>query len=173
MSKKNKLKKYDKVKSYSSDSDEMMRMLKVLGVVVLCLAAFYLVFAISTGEISFGKKDTKVNDEIQNIEILAGTTFSRIDSEYYVLMYDFSKGDSSIYSNIYDISGNVSSTKMYLVDLGKKFNSSYITDDKSKVNISDINNLKVVNGTMIKVQDGKGVSYSIGIDDIKKELTSN
>ena len=53
MSKKNKIKK---VNSYSSDSDEMMRMLKMLGIVVLILGTFYLIFAIVTGEISFGKK---------------------------------------------------------------------------------------------------------------------
>lgn len=169
MSKKNKEKK---VKSYSSDSDEMMRMLKVLAVVVCALAAFYFIFAIATGEISFGKKETKKNDEIQNVEILAGTTFTRSDSEYYVLMYDFSASDSSLYANIYDLNQNLTGVKMYLVDLNKKFNSSYVTEDKSKVNTTDIKSLKVVNGTLIKVSDGKAVSHAVGIDEIKNLLTS-
>ena len=32
-----------------------------------------------------------------------------------------------------------------------------------------INNLKVVNGTLIRVAGGKGLSYAVGIEDIKKE----
>lgn len=173
MSKKNKVKKINKVNSYSSDSDEMMRMLKVLGGVVLCLVVFYLIIAIATGEISFGKKDGKKVDEIQNVEILAGTTFERADSEYYVLMYDYSLSDATIYENLYDINSTSGGKKIYLVDLSKKFNSSYVETEKSKINISSIENLKVVNGTLIKVVDGKGVSYHVGEAEIKKELFNN
>lgn len=170
MSKRSKEKKIKKLNSYSSDSDEMMRMVKVLGGVLVCLGLFYLIFAIATGEISFGKKDEKKADEIQNQEILAGTIFSRVEADYYVLMYDFSRSDAIVYENIYDLSSYGVSEKVFLVDLGKKFNSSYVIEDKSKVNISDIKNLKVVNGTLVKVVGGKGSAYFVGEENIKKEL---
>jgi hypothetical protein len=168
MSKKNKVKK---VSNYSSDSEEMYRMLKVLAIVVIALVAFYFIFAISRGEISFGNKDEDKEVEIQNKEILAGNIFSKSESEYYVLMYDFSKNDSITYNNIYDLYNNYNgANKIYLVDLSRQFNSGYVVEDKSKVNVSSIDSLKVVNGTLIKVKEGKGVSYSVGIDDIKKTL---
>ena len=171
MSKKNKMKKMDKVKSYSSDSDEMASMLKILGLVVLTLGLFYLVFAIATGEISFGKKKTVYKEEIQNVEILAGNVFSRSDSEYYVLMYDFDASDSISYENVYNLFQSYYGTsKLYLVDLGNKFNSSYVVEDSNLVNVSSVDVLKVVNGTLIKIEDGKAVSHHVGLEEIKKNL---
>ena len=73
--KKKRLKRIDS--GISSENDEMMRMVKILIAVVLVLGAFYLAYAIFSGEISFGKKDDETTPaEIQNIEILAGSTFN-------------------------------------------------------------------------------------------------
>lgn len=161
--------KLNKVNGYSSDSDEMTRMLKVLGSVVLVLLAFYFIFAIVNGEISFGKK--KKETKIQNVEILAGNIYLKSESSYYVMMYDFSTSDSSVYSDIYSIyinSGNT--TRLYVVDLSKKFNSDYVTTDRSSVNVDSVESLKVMNGTLIKVEEGKGSLVAIGSDEIKKNL---
>lgn len=162
--------KVNKVKSYSSDSDEMMRMLKMIGFVVLVLGVFYLWFAIISGEISFGSKEKEV--EIQNVEILAGETFNRVDETYYVMMYNFDdKENAPKYSSIYSVYyANGGSEKIYVVDLSKKFNTGYITDSNSKVNITSIENLKVVDGTLIKVENGKGTLKVIGEEQIKKTL---
>ncbi|MBR1386624.1 MAG: hypothetical protein IJ568_07315 [Bacilli bacterium] len=166
-----KKKKVEKIKSYSSDSDEMMRMLKVLGGVVLTLVIFYLVFAIAKGEISFGKKEDKTTVEIQNIEIIAGNSFSRSEEEYYVMMYNFDNSNSIKYANLYELYSQYSNgTKLYLVDLSKKFNDKYITENESEVNIENISSLKVVDGTLIKVSNKTGVSSFIGYENIKKEL---
>ena len=166
MSKNNKIKK---VNSYSSDSDEVIRMLKVLGTVVVIMVAFYLIFAIVSGEISFGSKKKEV--EIQNIEILAGTTFSRKEDSYYVLMYDFDDSSAAIYSNIYNIyTSNYNANKLYVVNLEKDVNAKYLTEDPSLVNVSSIDSLKVVNGTLIKIENGVGVSKTIGVDEIKNVL---
>ena len=157
------------VSSYSSESEEMIRMLKVLGTVIIIFAAFYFVFAVMTGEISFKKSSKEV--EIQNVEILAGETFNRSQSSYYVLMYDFNSDDSVKLASFYDLyNGTNGTNKIYIVDLAKKFSSKYITDDKSKVNVSNIDNLKVMDPILIKVEDGKGVSYSLGVEDIEKAL---
>lgn len=165
--------KYKNVSNYSSDSDEMMRMLKFLGIVVLILGSFYLIFAIASGEISFGSK--KKSTKIQNIEILAGNTFTRSDSSYYVLMYDFDADDSVNYSNLYSIyKSSYNELKVYLVDLSRKFNSKYVVEDKNSVDVSSIDNLKVVNGTLIKIEDGKATAKAIGYDEIKAMFfTSN
>ncbi len=170
MSKKNKRNKVEKVKSYSSDSEEITKMIKILVGLVVVLGVFYLIFAVASGEFSKGKKnDTPV--EIQDVEILAGNIFSRSNEEYYVLMYDFDATDSITYNNIYNMYVNYNTnSKMYIVDLSKKFNTPYLVEDRSLVNISSIDNLKVVNGTLIKVSKGKGISYNIGKEDIEKTL---
>ena len=62
MSKKKKIKN---TKVYSSDQDEMMRMIKILAMVVGVLVLFYLIFAFARGEI-FPKKKTKETN-IQNV----------------------------------------------------------------------------------------------------------
>lgn len=162
----------NKTKVYSSDSDEMMRMLKMLGIVVLILGVFYLWFAIISGEISFGSK--KKEAEIQNVEILAGETFNKgkEDSTYYVLMYNFeNENTASSYSNIYNVYYQAGGQdKIYVVDLAKNFNSKYVTDNSSNVNISSIENLKVVDGTLIKIENGKAISKAIGEEQIKNVL---
>lgn len=161
--------KYKKVNSYSSDSDEMMRMIKMLGVVILILGAFYLIFAIATGEISFGEK--KKETQIQNIEILAGNVFSREEDTYYVLMYDFEESNSIYYANLYDTYINYyGGNKLYVVDLHKKFNTKYVTDNVANVNTSSIETLKVVSGTLIKVEAGKAVEKAVGETEIKSLL---
>ena len=162
--------KLNKVNSYSSDSDEMKRMFKMLGLVVLILGVFYIWFAILNGEISFGSK--KKETEIQNIEIVAGETFNRKDETYYVLMYNFDDKDlSQKFNNIYSIYyANGGTDKIYVVDLSKKFSTGYVTDNASLVNISSIENLKVVNEMLIRVENGKGTSKVIGEEQIRKTL---
>ncbi len=169
MSKKN---KFDKVKSYSSDSDEMVRMIKILGGVILIFIIFYFVFAVINGD--FSKKEEYKPAGIQNVEILAGTTFSRSDSEYYVLMYNFEGEEASKYSALYNLYiNNIGRYKIYLVDLNNALNKNYVVEDAKKVNISDIASLKVVDGTIIKVSNNIGTSYKTGLENIEKELFDN
>ncbi|MBR4672383.1 MAG: hypothetical protein IKO78_04195 [Bacilli bacterium] len=165
MSKKNK-----NVSSYSSDSDEMIRMLKVLGAVLVIFAAFYFVFAVINGEIRFGKKATE-EVEIQDVEIIAGETFNRGIDSYYVLMYDFGSDESIKLSSLYDLYTSVNgSKKIFIVNLAKKFSSKYVTEKESEINVKDIEHLKVKGPILIKVENEKGVSYTLGADNIEKTL---
>ena len=144
-----------------------MRMVKVLGGIVLVLVAFYFVFAIYNGEIKFGDDEESVPAEIQNVEILAGSTFLRDNNEYYVLMFDFN-GNNSIYaSSIYSMySQKTGGHKMYLVDLGNMINSSYVTEKVEDVNVSSIESMKVVDVSLIKVKAGKAEFIKAGKDAI-------
>lgn len=160
-----------KVKSYSSDSEEMIRMVKVLGLIIITFAAFYFVFAILNGEISFGKK-SKADPVIQDIEIIAGETFNRPETTYYVLMYKFDSDDSIKLASYYDLYKATGSNKLYVVDLAKKFSSNYLTENQREINIKDVDSLKVLESTpiLIKVENGKGISYSLGMEQIEKTL---
>ena len=159
-------------KSYSSDSEEMIRMVKVLGIIIITFLAFYFVFAVLNGEIKFGGSK-KAEPVIQNVEILAGETFNRPESSYYVMMYKFDSEEAAKLSAFYElyVSKN-SDKKLYVVDLAKKFSSNYITENQREINIKNVDSLKVLETTpiLIKVEEGKGTSYSLGIDQIEKTL---
>ena len=59
-----------------------------------------------------------------------------------------------------------------VVDLAKKFSSNYITENQKEINIKNVDSLKVVESTpiLIKVENGTGISYSLGLEQIEKTL---
>ena len=157
------------VKVNTVEQDEMTRMLKVLGIVVVAMVSFYLIFSIASGELFLGdNKKKEVN--IQNTVILAGNSFNRQESSYYVLMYDFKKDDSVLYANIYDMFNQISNEKMYIVDLSSKFNEKYITENASDINVDSNSTLKVINGTLLKIEGGKVTSKAAGVKEIETIL---
>ena len=169
MSNKEKKKKLKKIESSSTgENDEIIRMFKVLGIVVLTLVIFYFAFAIYNGEISFGKKDDEEssNVEIQNIEIVAGSTFNRVDDEYLVLFYEFD-GDYDVnaisFYNLYSAKEN--HLKLYVVNLASAFNSNYVVTNRNEVNTSNAQNLKVMDLTLVRVKGGKAIATYAGLDE--------
>lgn len=168
MSKKGKKANLKKIEKQSyGENDEIIRMIKVFAGVVLALLAFYFVFAIYNGEISFGDDEENTPVEIQNIEILAGSTFNRMEEEYYVLMYDFEEDYAAIGVAIYNLYTQKENTlKMYLVDLGHTFNSKYVVSERASVNVSSVDTLKVMEPTLIKIKNGKAEFVKAGIEEV-------
>lgn len=152
-------------KQISSDSDEVVRMLKIFGGIVLVLVILYFVFAFATGEIKFGE-EKKPEPEIQNVEILAGSTFNRPESEYYVLLYDFSSEYNTKCVTLYNLFTSSNSSKLYVVDLSNGFNKNIVVNDKKLVNVQNAENLKVMNPTMLKIENGKTTITKTGIDEV-------
>lgn len=165
-------KKKNIYKSYggnsSSDSEDIIKLIKTIGIVVLVLFLFYLVFAIYNGEISFSKKEKEKEEvQIQNVEILATSTFTRPESDYYVLFYDFD-GDASIRcSSIRTLfTDKTSGIKMYTVNLGNTLSKNYLASDAASVNAKNLASLKVIDATLVKVSNGTGEVIASGIDEL-------
>ena len=113
------------------------------------------------------KDDETTPAEIQNIEILAGSTFNRVEDEYFVLYYDFVGDNAKDCVAIYNLyAGKTDKLKMYVVDLHKGFNKQYLTENRSEANVNDISTLKVMDGTLVKVKSGKTEFAKIGMDEI-------
>lgn len=151
-------------KVYSSDSEEIMNMGKILLGIILSLGLVYLVFGIMSGEIKLKEEIKEV--EINYEEVLGSTIASIKEESYYLLLYNFKDYD---FSRAIDI-GNYRSKKVYKVDLGKSFNSQYMVTDQKDVNLKDISSLKVLNPTLIKVNNKKIVNSVLGENEIIKEL---
>ena len=150
--------------STSGDNDELYNMFKIVLILVCIFGVLYFVFAIVNGEISFNKK-TERNVEIHNVEILAGNTFNRSEEEYYVLYFDFKDENSAKYNSIF--SSYSTDNKIFIVDLGNAFNKGYVTLNKDEVNTNNIEELKVVDGTLIKVNNKVASLTVIGAEEIK------
>ena len=89
------------------------------------------------------------------------------------MMYKFDSEDAARLSAFYELySSKNKDKKLYVVDLAKKFSSNYITENQKEINIKSVDSLKVLETTpiLIKVEEGKGTSYSLGMDQIEKTL---
>ncbi len=172
---KKKKQKLNYEKSFNSNNDEILRIIKILVGVILFLVLFYFLAMLMTGEIKFGNKNQNQQEDIviQYDEILAGETFKKSDLEYYVLYFNFSEDISSTYL-AYRSSYLEKSEKfpMYMVDLEKGFNASYVQGigEEDEQYPETIDDLKVSNPTILKIKDKKVVERIEGKDSVKEFL---
>ena len=140
-------------KNYSQDF-EMGNLVKIIIVLSIVFGLFYIL----TYYIQKNKKTESNNNDTKNTittiqydEILMGEILNQSESEYYVLMVkkeDYTKTYKeyiSKYSN-----GN----KFYYSLLDNGMNSRYLSES-SNLNVENIDELKVVGTSMVKVNSGK------------------
>lgn len=154
-------------------NENLVKGVKIFGILILIFAIIYIGTAIATGEIKLNKDETKEEQTIiQDEEILAGSTFNINKNEYMVLYYDFTNNNSGIYDMLYSnyTSSQKDLPKMYKVDLSKGFNKGYLSDGKLNQNPSNINELKVKDPTLIRIKDKKVVKFISSKDEIKKYI---
>ena len=150
-------------KQANDESLEMSRLIKIFVGVVGVLLLVYLIFAFFHGELFH--KSNKVKDEIQNVEILAGSAFTKQDGIYYVLFYDFDGDNGKLCDGIYNVFTNrADGTKMYKVNLGSGLNKNYLAASTEEVNTSSNETLKVLDATLIKFSDDTAIEVVSGRD---------
>ncbi|MDD6879409.1 MAG: hypothetical protein PUD59_04210 [bacterium] len=143
---------------------EVKTLIKIVIGIILILIIVYFLGGLLTGNIKLKKDEEKV--EIQYSEILAEQTFKQPNSEYFVIFYNF---DSSEKSLIDALSSDLSTiVSIYKVDLSKKFNLSYITNEKSNKKPTSSNELKIYGTTLIRIKNGKVINYVEGLSNIKE-----
>lgn len=153
---------------------ETDQMIKILFYTLAFLAFMYVMTAIITGEIKLGrKKDEPLPVTIQYEQILAGETFERPEAEYYVIFYKFSDAYASVIETVIaNYKNKENAVKVYQIDLDNYFNIS-IYDElgaTKNINTSNINELKVANYTLIKIQNKINVLAIESKDQIKEYL---
>ena len=162
---KKRLKEFEKQAKANESNYEMTRLFKILIGVIGVLAVFGFVFAIIHGDIFKSKKKEK--EEIQNIEIMAGTSFTKQTGEYYVLFYDFDGANKDLMNTVYNAFNRYDrNMKFYKVNLGSILNKSYVANTIEEVNTSNNKDLKVLDPTLIKFANGAVVNVYSGKDAI-------
>ncbi len=133
---------------------------KIVITCVIVLVSIGLVYFISalfiTKELDwFSKEEVKENTSGVENSILASAIFKQKEDEYYVYFYDFNE-DNNMYKNI--VSSKLSSKKVYNVDTSSGLNSNYVSDVSNK-KATGLDDLKVVNDTVIKIVGDTIVEY--------------
>ena len=176
MAKKKQTKKYTTNRTSGSEATTVVWIL--VGVVAVLLVTYFIA-CLMTGEIKLGKEkeEEKAAVEIQYDEILAGQTFTREESEYYVFYFDFTSNYASAYATYREsYISDLESLEMYLVDLSKGFNQQIlVTDDEStyKEHPDKLEELKVVSPTILKISNKKVVERIDGKDKISEFFEKN
>ena len=158
-------KKANKKKIYNAKNNieygvEIKKLAIILGIIILILGILYLIVSIFITKdfklFSNNKtENTPVESTIQYSEILAGETFNRKESEYYVIFSDSTKNYYQIYKTMMD---GQTDKKIYMVDIKNPLNTAFISDETNP-NVQKASDLKVKDNTMIKISNGKNVSY--------------
>lgn len=133
---------------------------KIVITCVIVLVSIGLVYLISalfiTKELDwFSKEEVKENTSSVENSILASAIFKQKEDEYYVYFYDFNE-DNNMYKNI--VSSKLSNKKVYNVDTSSGLNSNYVSDVSNK-KATGLDDLKVVNDTVIKIVGDTIVEY--------------
>ena len=161
-------------RNVDNENSELNSMIKIFVGVLVVFFAVYFAYGIYNGD--FSSKPTNDTDsevQFQDVNILAGTTFSIDKEEYYVMYYDFKGNSANVMRLLYD--GHANSTddvKMYLVDLASNFNKPYLLEEDGKLNTNpkNIGELKVVSPTLIKIKNNKVEKFITGDEEVSKYL---
>lgn len=126
-------------------------------IVLVSIGFVYLISALFiTKELDwFSKEEVKENTGSVENSILASAIFKQKEDEYYVYFYDFNE-DNNMYKNI--VSSKLSSKKVYNVDTSSGLNSNYVSDVSNK-KATGLDDLKVINDTVIKIVGDAIVEY--------------
>ena len=94
------------------------------------------------------------------------------ESEYYVLAYDTTSNTASAYVTYagYYTDEAENPLKIYYLDLNEGFNKEYYVSEESNPKAQKISDLKMLDGTLLRIKDGKIVEYIEGIENIAAEL---
>ncbi len=151
------------------NNDELSRLIKI----ILIVTAVFLIFYGITTLVTKNKKIQQLentNPIIQYDEILLGNLFDQPNNEYYVLVTVDDDQYSSAYSTyLSTYKSKEKAIRFYTSNLDSGFNKSYKSDE-SKINISNLTELKLKDSTLLKIKNNKIVSAYEGNSKIIEHL---
>ena len=153
----------------NTDNDnQIYKFVKMMITLVIIFAVLYIVVGIFiTKEIDFsGNEDNEVTDSVSN-KILASSIFNQKEEEYYVYFYDFENMNNTIESTL---TSKLKDAKIYRVNTKDALNQNYVTEESGNKSAKTLEDLKVVDNTLIKIVNNEVVSYYETEDEIVSGL---
>ncbi len=172
--KKNSRKSVNIDKYTSDEAREVKKFVIILLSVIILVLAVYSITRLINKDKENKNSDTSVTaGSIDYDKVSAGTLFNRLDSEYYVIVYDGSDSNAIYYSALMNkYMDKEKSNKVYFCDLSNELNKKhYVGQDKeSNPSATTSSELAFKDLTLIKIKNGKIVKYLETLDTIKTEL---
>lgn len=159
-------KKKTSKKYYDLDShvDEGVSIFKIIGTIIGVVLAFAAIYGLTILVINKGEKRPEAAEaSISYEKILAGTSLSQSEDEYYVLFFN-SEEDDELYEAMTEYRSAKDNT-VYYVNLKEGLNK-YVISEMVNVNVKSASDLRVKNPTVIKVKKGKIVDSRVGKNQI-------
>jgi len=160
------------VKNYNEEMN-VKEGIVIVGIIVVVVLVIYglTVVAQKAGLFDVGYTKPEVTAAVINYDsAIAGTIFSKPDSEYYVALADFESDDSIYLSSLLALYDNKENhLPVYSVDLGSHFNKSII-GETSNPSAQSVGEMSVSEPTLIYIKDGRNRRYITGSENFKAEL---
>ncbi|MDD3341778.1 MAG: hypothetical protein PHN72_06305 [Bacilli bacterium] len=158
----------------TAKSDEITKLVEIILVILVIFATFYLI----TYWVDHSKKKTTTNKNestdnavIQYDEILIGNILNQSPSTYYVLIMTKEDKTNKVFSTYTtNYSDKEGSLRLYTANLDDAFNKTY-KSDSSKLDTENIEEVKVKENTLIKVENNKIVESIEGTSNIQNKLS--
>lgn len=165
-----------KVDYRSEEQNEVLKFVKILGVLIILVLVVYFFTRVFVSKDLFNKKeeDAPIAGEVNySLVPLIGNMLNKSDEEYYVFIYSSEDLIASYYRSIANLySRNEKPLPIYTADLENELNKKYIAEDKSNLNVTKetINNFRVKDVALLKIKNGRITKTLEKEEEIAKEL---
>lgn len=150
------------------DKVDWKRYILVFSIIIIFFVSLYFVLAIFvTKELDLSKdkdNDTETSENNTNVanSILASNIFKQKEDVYYVYCFDYNDQDTNV---SHTVSNNLLDDKVYRVNTKDSMNSKYVGEESNK-NATNLDELKVVNPTLLKIENGTITMFLSGENEI-------
>ena len=169
------IKRKEKINVSVEENDEIVRFVKVLAIVIVCIVGIYIFTRIFVTKDLFNKDNLSKQEEIVPLSIdynntTLGALLNRPYKDYYVFAYSSKDKKANYYNIIASVYRETEdNTKLYWADLNSPFNDLFVSEE-SNYSTNKVDDLKVKGPTLIKVSNNKIVKFIENMDDIVLEL---
>lgn len=158
--------------TFINNDSEVANFIKIVILVVVLVLIFTIITNIIVNN---NNKKANPSSEIQYTKIIVGNILNRAEEAYYVLVQNNDDTNLATYNSyISTYKEKEGHLMFYMVDLDSGFNEPFKAE-KSKLNVTDISDIRFSNTTLLKIENGKittSTDNSEKITNILKELSA-
>ena len=162
--------KKQNIKYQTEESQEIKKFILVLLIIIVLIVGVYFLskFFVKSNVAELTYQTGKISTNTA----IVGTILNNPENEYYVLAYDSTGTNASAYityANYYE-DEQKNAIKIYYLDLNNGFNKTYYVTENSNPKATKISELKIKDGTLLKIKKGKITEYIEGLEKIANKL---